>query len=41
MRKTQILVNKYVYLGLSILNQSKFVMYMFWYEYIKTKHGEK
>ena len=36
-RKTQILMNKSVYLGLSILDLSKSVMYEFWYDYEKTK----
>ena len=39
-RKTQILVNKPVYLGLSILDLSKTVMYEFWYDYVKSKYGE-
>ena len=30
MRKTQILMNKLVYLGLSILELSKTIMYEFW-----------
>ena len=30
-------MNKLVYLGLSILDLSKTVMYEFWYEYIKPK----
>ena len=29
-RKTQILMNKHVYLGLSMLDLSKTVMYEFW-----------
>ena len=33
MRKTQILMNKSVYLGLSILELSKTVMFEFWYDY--------
>ena len=41
MKKTQILVNKPVYLGLSILELSKILMYEFWYEYSKPKYGEK
>ena len=41
MRKTQILMNKPVYLGLSILDLSKTVMYEFWYDYVKPKYGEK
>ena len=40
MRKTQILINKTVYLGLSILDLSKTVMYEFWYHYVKAKYGE-
>ena len=40
MRKTQILMNKPVYLGLSILDLSKTVMYEFWYDYVKLKYGE-
>ena len=40
MRKTQILVNKPIYLGLSILDLSKTVMYEFWYDYVKSKYGE-
>ena len=34
MRKTQILMNKPVYLGLPILDLSRSVMYQFWYDYI-------
>ena len=41
MRKTQILTNKPVYLGLSILDLSKTVMYEFQYDYVKPKYGEK
>ena len=37
MRKTQILLNKPVYLGLSILDMNKIVMYEFWYDYVKPK----
>ena len=40
MRKTQILMNKPVYLGLSILDLSKTVMYEFWYDYVKPNYGE-
>ena len=40
MIKTQILMNKPVYLGLSILDLSKNVMYEFWYHYVKPKYGE-
>ena len=34
-------MNKPVYLGLSILETNKTVMYEFWYLYMKPKHGEK
>ena len=40
MRKTQILMSKLVYLGLSISNLSKTVMYELWYDYVKPKYGE-
>ena len=40
MRKTQILMYKPVYLGLSILDLSKTVMHEFWYDYVKPKYGE-
>ena len=40
MGKTQILMNKPVYLGLSILDLSKTVIYEFWYDYVKPKYGE-
>ena len=34
MRKTQILINKPVYLELSILELHKILMYDFWYDYV-------
>ena len=34
-------MNKPVYLGLSILELSKILMYEFCYDYIKPKYGEK
>ena len=40
MRKTQILMNKFVYLALSILDLNKTVIYEFWYDYVKPKYGE-
>ena len=39
MKKTQILMNKPVYLGLSMLELSKILMYELWYDYVK--YGEK
>ena len=41
MRKTGTLVNKPVYLALSILELSKTLMYEFWYDYVKPKYDEK
>ena len=40
MKKTQILLNKPVYLGLSILCLRKTVIYEYWYDYVKPKYGE-
>ena len=40
MKKTQILMNKPVYLGLSLLGPSKTVMYEFWYDYVKPKYSK-
>ena len=40
MRKTQILINKPFYLGLSILDWIKTVIYKFWYDYVRPKYGE-
>ena len=37
----KILVNKPVYLDLSILEIGKMVVYEFWYNYVKPKYGEK
>ena len=41
MKKTQITLTKLVYLGLSILDLSKAIMYEFWDDYVKPKYGEK
>ena len=40
-KRTQILMSKPVYLGLSILEISKILMYEFWYDYVKPKYGEQ
>ena len=40
MRKTQILMNECVYLGLSILDLTETVMHEFWHDYVKPKYGE-
>ena len=41
MRKTEILMNKPIYLGLPILEITEILMYEFWYDYVKPKYGEK
>ena len=41
MKKTQIIMNKPAYLGLSILDPGKTVMYECWCDYVKPKYGEK
>ena len=41
MRRTQIFMNKFVYLGLSISDLSKTVKYEFLYDYAKPKYGKK
>ena len=39
MKKTKVKMNKPIYLGLSILEISKILMYECWYDYIKPKYG--
>ena len=39
-KKTKVKMNKPVYLGLSILEISKTLMYEFWYDYAKPKYGD-
>ena len=41
MKKTKVKMNKSVYLGMSILDISKTLMYKFWYDYIKPKYGDR
>ena len=40
MNKTKVKMNKPIYLGLSILEISKILMYEFWYDYMKLKYGD-
>ena len=40
MKKIKVKMNKPVYLGLSILEISKTLMYQFWYDYIKPKYQD-
>ena len=41
MKIIEILMNKLVCLGLSILELSKILIFEFWYDYVKPKYGEK
>ena len=41
MKKTKVRMNKPVYLGMSILDISKTLMYEFWCDYIKPKYGDR
>ena len=38
MKKVKVKMNKPIYLGLSILELSKIIMYEFWYDYVKVKY---
>ena len=40
MKKTKVKINKPIYLGLSILEISKILMYEFWYDYMKPKYND-
>ena len=40
MKKAKVKMNKPVYLGLTILEVSKRLMYEFWYDYMKPKYGD-
>ena len=40
MNKKKVKMNKRIYLGLSILDISKILMYEFWYDYMKTKYND-
>ena len=41
MKKTEVRMNKPIYLGQAILDISKTLIYKFWYDYIKPKYGDK
>ena len=41
MKKAKVKMNKHVYLGMSILDISKTLMYKFWYNYTKPKHEDR
>ena len=41
MKKVKVKTNKPLYLGMSILDISKALMYEFWYDYVKPKYNDK
>ena len=41
MKKAETLMNKPVYLGLSVRELNKILMHQFWYNDVKPKYGEK
>ena len=41
MKKTRVKMNKPLYLGMSILDISKMLMYKFWYNYFKPKYRDR
>ena len=41
MKKAKVKTNKPLYLGMSILDISKTLMYEFWYHYLKPKYNDK
>ena len=40
-KKLKVKMNKPIYLGMSVLDISKTLMYEFWYDYIKPKYGDR
>ena len=41
MKKVEVKMNKPINLGQAILDISKTLMHVFWYDYIKPKYGDK
>ena len=41
MRKTEVKINKSIYLGQAVLDLTKTLMFEFWYDYLKPKYGDK
>ena len=41
MKKTEVKINKPVYLGEAVLDLSKKLMFEFWYDYLKPMYGDK
>ena len=41
MKKTEVKMNKPIYIGQAILDLSKTIMYEFWHDYLKPMYGDK
>ena len=41
MKKTEVKINKPIYLGQAVLDLSKTLMFEFWYDYLKPTYGDK
>ena len=41
MKKTRVKMTKPLYLGMSIVDISKILMYKFWYDYISPNYGDR
>ena len=41
MKKTKVKMNKLVYLGMSISDIRKTLIYKFWYDYVRQKYGDR
>ena len=41
MKTTEVLMNKTVYLGLSMQELNEILTYAFWHDYVKPKYGKK
>ena len=41
MKKTEVRMNKPIYLGQAVLDLSKTLMFEFWYDYLKLRYGDE
>ena len=41
MKKTEVKINKPIYLGQAVLDLSKTLMFEFWYDYLKPMYDDK
>ena len=41
MKRTKVKINKPIYLGMSILDISKTLMYKFWYDHFEPNYGDR